>query len=120
MASPQILDGLATVVLQQGGEQADRFARTGLGENPCGECQFDIDAGNFIHLPNHVRRLKEGSLIVEEMGKLLAGLPVVRILQQGFTKLLLVGLVWRGAHNWVGLKDLNVGKFAQLLDFGNS
>ena len=72
----EILHRLAAVVLEQGGEQADRLSRSGLGENPCGEGQLDVDARNLIDRPNDVRGLLEGSLIVEEMGQLLAGLPV--------------------------------------------
>ncbi len=71
----EILHRLAAVLLQQGGEQADRFPRGGLGEDARGEGKLDVDVRNLFDPPNEVCGLLVGSPIIQEMGQSFAGFP---------------------------------------------
>ncbi len=95
---PQILDCLATIMFQQGGQETYGFPWTRLGEYPRGEGQFHIHAGDFIGIPYGVGGFLKVPLIVKVMGKLLACVPVARILRKTLAQACFVGWIWICAH----------------------
>ncbi len=78
-----------------------------LSEHPCGELQLDVAIWNLRGVPNDIRSLAEGSLIVEETCQIRAGFPIGWMALQSLAKILLVGFygIVHMVGCWVGWKN---------------